>query len=96
MQCKAERKKKEKCDNVKLLMGIPGVDYYIALLFTSEVRDYSRFSSANKLTSWLNLAPRVHQSGDTSYNGRIKNLIIKLFNIIESQAQFIEELQNKI
>ncbi|RLF43102.1 MAG: IS110 family transposase [Thermoplasmata archaeon] len=58
-------------EGVKLLMGIPGVDYYTALLFTSEIGDYSRFSSANKLISWLGLAPRVHQSGDTSYNGRI-------------------------
>jgi transposase len=58
-------------EDVKLLMGIPGVDYYIALLFTSEIGDYSRFSNANKLISWLGLAPRVRQSGDTSYNGRI-------------------------
>ena len=64
-------KESEESEDVKLLMGIPEVDYYVALLFTSEIGDYSRFSSANKLISWLGLAPRVHQSGDTSYNGRI-------------------------
>jgi len=64
-------KDSEESEDVKLLMSIPGVDYYTALLFTSEIGDYSRFSSANTLTSWLGLAPRVHQSADTSYNGRI-------------------------
>lgn len=58
-------------DDVRLLMGIPGVDYYTAMLFTSEIGDITRFSSAGKLVSWLGLAPRVHQSGGTGYNGRI-------------------------
>ena len=58
-------------EDVKLLMGIPGVNYYTALLLTSEIGDFSRFSSANKLVSWLGLAPRVHQSANTIYNGRI-------------------------
>jgi transposase len=64
-------KESAESEDVKLLMSIPGVDYYTALLFTSEIGDYSRFSNASKLVSWLGLAPRVHQSGDTIYNGRI-------------------------
>lgn len=64
-------KESAESEDVKLLMGIPGVNYYTALLLTSEIGDFSRFSSANKLVSWLGLAPRVHQSGDTTYNGRI-------------------------
>lgn len=58
-------------DDVKLLMSIPGVDYYIALLFTSEIGDINRFGSSSKLVSWLGLAPRVRQSGGTSKHGRI-------------------------
>ncbi|MGB7002620.1 MAG: transposase, partial [Halobacteriota archaeon] len=58
-------------EDVRLLMGIPGVNYYTALLLTNEIGDFSRFSNANKLVSWLGLAPRVHQSADTNYNGRI-------------------------
>ncbi|NOR77649.1 MAG: transposase [Methanophagales archaeon] len=64
-------KESAESEDVKLLMGIPGVNYYTALLLTSEIGDFSRFSKANKLVSWLGLAPRVHQSGDTIYNGRI-------------------------
>jgi transposase len=58
-------------DDVKLLMTIPGVDYYTAMLFVSEIGDITRFSESNKLVSWLGLVPRVHQSGSTAYNGRI-------------------------
>jgi transposase len=53
-------KESAESEDVKLLMGIPGVNYYTALLFTSEIGDFSRFSNANKLGSWLGLAPRVH------------------------------------
>lgn len=58
-------------EDVKLPMTIPGVDYYTALLFISEVGDISRFPSASKLVSWLGITPRVQQSGEKSYNGRI-------------------------
>jgi transposase len=61
---------KESSD-VKLLMSIPGVDYYTALLFTSEVGDIRRFPSAGNLASWLGLTPRVHQSGNVTHSGRI-------------------------
>jgi transposase len=58
-------------EDVKLLMTIPGVDYYTAMLFVSEIGDITRFSEAKKLISWLGLTPRVHQSGNTIYHGRI-------------------------
>lgn len=58
-------------EEVKLLMTIPGVDYYTAMLFTSEIGDIGRFSRASKLVSWLGLAPRVRQSGDKRFNGGI-------------------------
>jgi transposase len=58
-------------EDVRLLMTIPGVDYYTAMLFVSEIGDVRRFSNACKLVSWLGLSPRVHQSGSTCYNGRI-------------------------
>lgn len=64
-------KESAESEDVKLLMGIPGVNYYTALLLTSEIGDFSRFSNANKLVSWVGLAPRVHQSANTIYNGRI-------------------------
>lgn len=59
------------CEDVKLLTNILSVDYYIALPFISDTGDYYSFTSANKLVSWLGLAPRDYQKGDRTYKGRI-------------------------
>ena len=53
----------------KLLQSIPGVGPQTAITFLSEVGDITRFSDAQKLTAWIGLDPRVHQSG-TSINGK--------------------------
>lgn len=53
----------------KLLQSIPGVGPQTAVTFLSEVGDITRFPDAQKLTAWIGLDPRVHQSG-TSINGK--------------------------
>ena len=53
----------------KLLQTIPGVGPQTAVTLISEVGDINRFPDAQKLTAWLGLDPRVHQSG-TSVNGK--------------------------
>ncbi len=58
-------------EDVRLLMSIPGIDYYSAVLICSEIGDISRFPSHNKLASWTGLVPSMHQSGTSFYNGRI-------------------------
>lgn len=58
-------------EDIKLLMSIPGIDYYSAALIHSEIGDISRFPSHNKLASWAGLVPSMHQSGTSFYNGRI-------------------------
>ena len=52
-------------DQAKLLMTMPGVDYYAAMVLLSEIGDVHRFNSDEKLVSWVGLAPQVHQSGET-------------------------------
>lgn len=79
-------KRARESDDVRLLMTIPGVDFYTAMLFTSEVGDIHRFPSASKLVSWIGLAPRVHQSGSTSYTGRITKMGSKRIRWILVQA----------
>ena len=60
------------CENTKRLMTIPGVDVTIAMSITAAVGDFSRFSSPNKLVSYLGLNPRVKQSGgQPASHGRI-------------------------
>ena len=53
----------------KLLQSIPGVGPQTAATCLSEIGDIHRFPDGQKLTAWLGLDPRVHQSG-TSINGR--------------------------
>lgn len=58
-------------DQAKLLMTMPGVDYYAAMVLLSEIGDVHRFNSDEKLVSWVGLAPQVHQSGETNWTGHI-------------------------
>jgi transposase len=51
----------------KLLMTVPGISYYSALLISSEISDIKRFPDHEHLCSYAKLAPGVHQSGETQY-----------------------------
>jgi transposase len=44
--------------DTKRLMTIPGVDVTVAMSITAAVGDFQRFSSPNKLVSYLGLNPR--------------------------------------
>ena len=58
-------------EKAKLLMTMRGVDYYAAMVLLSEIGDVHRFSSDEKLVSWVGLAPQTHQSGETQWTGHI-------------------------
>jgi transposase len=55
----------------QLLMSIPGISYYSALLIVSEIGDIGRFPSAKKLCSYAGLVPSVHASGGKIRYGAI-------------------------
>ena len=59
--------------DVKILMSMTGIDYFSAMLITSEIGDITRFSDPSKLVSWAGLCPTIHQSGNTLYMGRMKD-----------------------
>ncbi len=61
----------EKDHDAVLLMTIPGVGYYSALLIKSEIGDVRRFPSAKRLCSYSGLVPSTRQSGNMSYHGHI-------------------------
>lgn len=54
-----------------LLTTIPGISYYSALLIKAEIAEIKRFSSAEKLCSYAGLVPRVIQSGNHIYHGKL-------------------------
>lgn len=49
--------------DVQLLMTIPGVDYYGALVVLAELGDPKRFPSEKKVASYAGLVPRLFESG---------------------------------
>lgn len=55
----------------KLLMTIPGISFYSALMIKSEIGDISRFKSASKLCSYAGLIPSTYASADKVRHGRI-------------------------
>jgi transposase len=55
----------------KLLMTIPGISYYSALMIKSEIGDIARFKNAAKLCSYAGLIPSTYASADKIRTGRI-------------------------
>jgi transposase len=58
-------------EEVKLLMTIPGIGYYSALLVKSEIGDVNRFPFGEKLCSYAGLVPSTRASGGVVSHGRI-------------------------
>lgn len=54
-----------------LLITVPGVGAATALGFASTIATHTRFSDKKKVASYLGLAPKVYQLGDTNYHGHI-------------------------
>ena len=52
---------------VKLLITIPGIGKFSALLVKAEIGDIDRFPSANHLTSYCGLVPSVYSSGNHTH-----------------------------
>jgi transposase len=46
-----------KNESVKILMSMTGIDYFSAMMISSEIGDIDRFSSPQKLVSWAGLCP---------------------------------------
>lgn len=65
--------------NAQLIDTIPGIGKYGALTIVSEIDNVSNFASPEKLCAYGGLVPRVRQSGDREWKGRIikGNVILK-------------------
>jgi transposase len=56
----------------QLLATIPGIGELTAVTLVAELCPIDRFSNVEKVSSYAGLVPTVHQSGETSYHGRLK------------------------
>lgn len=71
MADKEIRRKAKYDDETKLLMTMPGVGPYTALVIQAEVGDWKRFSSPEKLASFSGLVSSSYSSGEKTRFGRI-------------------------
>lgn len=76
-------------DDVKLLMTIPGIGYYSALLIYSEIGDINRFTNSHKLCSYAGLIPSTRQSGNTTFHGHITKQGSKWLRWILIQCTYV-------
>jgi len=61
----------EEDEDVKLLMTVPGIGYYSALLVKSEIGDVNRFPFGERLCSYAGLVPSTRSSGRMVRHGGI-------------------------
>ncbi len=61
----------EEDQDAMLLMTIPGMGYYSALLTKSEIGDVKRFLSAKQLCSYAGLVSSTYASGNMCYHGHV-------------------------
>jgi transposase len=54
-----------------LLMTIPGIGYYSALLIVSEIGDINRLPDSYHSCSYAGLVPSTHNSREITYHGSI-------------------------
>ena len=59
---------------VELLQTIPGFGTTTAFLLSAEIGDITRFANSKKFTSYFGMVPRLSQSGNHAYYGRITKL----------------------
>ena len=57
---------------VRIIMSMPGFDYYGASLLSAYIADISRFRSPSQLVSWAGMCPSIHQSGESLHLGKMK------------------------
>ena len=55
----------------KRLMQVPGVGPLVASTYVATLDDPTRFPKSTHVAAYLGLVPRVYQSGETNYHGRI-------------------------
>lgn len=69
-------------EDMRLLMSIPGVDYYTAVALVAEIGEIGRFPTKQQLASYAGLVPRADNSGGkVSWHRSVKpgNLVLKRF-----------------
>jgi transposase len=73
-------------EDAKRIMSMTGFDSFGALLISLEIDGIDRFPTPKKLISWMGMCPTVHQSGNTTYHGKMKKDSNRQVNWMMTQA----------
>ena len=65
------RARARESEDVKLLMTIPGIDYYLASLLSSYIGDVKRFPNERKLASFFGIVPSNRDSSSITRRGHM-------------------------
>jgi hypothetical protein len=86
----------EEDEDVKLLMTIPGIGYYTALLMKSEVGDVNRFPFGERLCSYAGLVPSTTSLFQSQINDKDNTIsTLKTTNInLQNQVNVFTEILN--
>lgn len=83
--------------DVKLLMTIPGIDYYLALMIACEVGDITRFPTRETFRAYAGCAPKMRQSaGRNLAKGTNTNRSPRLKTALSLAAQTAVRYDNPI
>ena len=83
--------------DVKILMSIPGIDYYLALMIASEIGDITRFKDRESFRTYAGCAPKMRQSaGRNPAKGTNTNGSPRLKTAMSLAAQTAVRFDNPI
>lgn len=71
------------------LMTIPGVGFSCAIVLYSELMDINRFSSVDKLCSYVGLVPDLRSSGESEYTLGISKLQLQFLRAMLIECSWI-------
>lgn len=69
-----------------LLMSIPGIGRYTALVVSAEIGDVSRFAGPHALCSYAGIVPSVRNSADVVHHGRITKVGSRMLRWVLAEA----------
>ncbi|MGA7862072.1 MAG: IS110 family transposase [Thermoplasmata archaeon] len=73
-------------EEAQRLSTIPGVGEIISLALAAFLCPIERFTSVDKLSSYVGLAPTTHQSGESEYHGHLKRDSVALLRWLLIEA----------
>jgi transposase len=85
---KAIHEARSASEEAQLLATIPGVGKLISVALTAFLCPIERFSSVDKVSSYVGLAPTTHQSGESEYHGHIKKDSVGLLRWLLVEASW--------